>query len=316
MRIRPQTSEDEWYRWLENIQDWCISRQLWWGHRCPVYYVNIEGSADRRDDAEFWVPGRTQEEAQSKAEKKFAGQKFTLEQDDDVLDTWFSSGLWPFSILGWPKQVRWISGRSPAEDPYRALAWLTVEFVLFEQTEDLQRFYPASILETGWDIMFFWVARMVFFGIKFTGQMPFKEVFCHPIVRDAHGRKMSKSLGNVINPTDIIEGVSLEVLHEQLSQGNLDPKEMAKAKEGQRKDYPKGIPQCGADALRFTLCAYVSGGRDVNLEVGRVEGYRHFCNKLWNATKFALLKLQNGFVPNESDQVKTWPLLAPASPIV
>lgn len=174
------------------------------------------------------------------------------------------------------------------------------------QTEDLQRFYPASILETGWDIMFFWVARMVFFGIKFTGQMPFKEVFCHPIVRDAHGRKMSKSLGNVINPIDIIEGVSLEVLHEQLLQGNLDPKEMNKAKEGQRKDYPKGIPQCGADALRFTLCAYVSGGRDVNLEVARVEGYRHFCNKLWNATKFALLKLQDGFVPNETDQVRAF----------
>lgn len=144
---------------------------------------------------------------------------------------------------------------------------------------------------------------MVFFGIKFTGQMPFKEVFCHPLVRDAHGRKMSKSLGNVINPIDIIDGASLDKLHGQLLQGNLDPKEIAKAQAGQRKDFPKGIPQCGADALRFTLCNYVSGGRDVNLDTNRVEGYRHFCNKLWNATKFALLKLQGDFVPAQSAQV-------------
>lgn len=192
-----------------------------------------------------------------------------------MLDTWFSSGLWPFSILGWP-----------------------------EKTPDLERFYPSSVLETGWDILFFWVARMVLLGIKLTGQMPFKEVFCHAMIRDAHGRKMSKSLGNVIDPVDVIQGLELEKLHEKLYEGNLDEKEIQKATQGQKKDFPKGIPQCGTDALRFALCAYTGTNRDINLEILRVEGYRKFCNKIFNATKFAMLKLDETFVPDPFVKVR------------
>lgn len=153
------------------------------------------------------------------------------------------------------------------------------------------------MLETGWDILFFWVARMVMLGIKLTGKVPFSEVFCHAMIRDAHGRKMSKSLGNVIDPVDVIEGIGLEGLHAKLYEGNLDPREIEKAKAGQKADYPKGIPECGTDALRFALCAYTTGGRDINLDILRVEGYRKFCNKLWNATRFALMKLGNDFKP-------------------
>ncbi|KAJ2934525.1 hypothetical protein H1R20_g2582, partial [Candolleomyces eurysporus] len=266
--IQPKTSENEWYRWLEGIQDWCISRQLWWGHRCPAYFVNIEGREQDANDDKNWVVGRTYEEALERATKLAAGKPFTLQQDEDVLDTWFSSGLWPFSIMGWP-----------------------------EKTDDIKNFYPSSVLETGWDILFFWVARMVLLGIHLTGEVPFKEVYCHAMIRDAHGRKMSKSLGNVIDPTDVIQGLSLEDLHQKLHEGNLDEKEIAKAKAGQKKDFPKGIPQCGTDALRFALCAYSGGGRDINLEILRVEGYRKFCNKIFNATKFAMLKLDESFVP-------------------
>ncbi|KAF9005426.1 tRNA synthetases class I-domain-containing protein [Cyathus striatus] len=266
--ISPKQSENEWYRWLEGIQDWCISRQLWWGHRCPAYFVRIEGKEQDSNDGKNWVVGRTLEEATERAKVLAAGAPFVLEQDEDVLDTWFSSGLWPFSILGWP-----------------------------ENSLDLQTFYPSSILETGWDILFFWVARMVMLGIKLTGQVPFNEVLCHAMIRDAHGRKMSKSLGNVIDPIDVIQGLSLEELHQKLYEGNLDEKEIIKAKAGQKKDFPKGIPQCGTDALRFALCAYSSGGRDINLEILRVEGYRKFCNKIFNATKFAMLKLDETFVP-------------------
>ncbi|PBL02897.1 hypothetical protein ARMGADRAFT_981815 [Armillaria gallica] len=266
--IAPKQSENEWYRWLEGIQDWCISRQLWWGHRCPAYFVNIQGRDQDKNDGKNWIVGRTLEEATERAKVLAAGQPFTLEQDEDVLDTWFSSGLWPFSIMGWP-----------------------------EKTLDFEKFYPSSLLETGWDILFFWVARMVMLGIKLTGKVPFKEVYCHAMIRDAHGRKMSKSLGNVIDPIDVIQGLELEKLHEKLLEGNLDEREIKKAKDGQKKDFPKGIPQCGTDALRFALCAYSGGGRDINLEILRVEGYRKFCNKIFNATKFAMLKLDEEFVP-------------------
>ncbi|KAG7447505.1 uncharacterized protein BT62DRAFT_930517, partial [Guyanagaster necrorhizus] len=266
--ITPKQSENEWYRWLEGIQDWCISRQLWWGHRCPAYFVNVEGREQDKNDGKNWIVGRTLEQATERAKVLAAGQPFTLVQDEDVLDTWFSSGLWPFSIMGWP-----------------------------EKTLDFEKFYPSSILETGWDILFFWVARMVMLGIKLTGRMPFKEVYCHAMIRDAHGRKMSKSLGNVIDPIDVIQGLELEKLHEKLVEGNLDEREIKKAREGQKKDFPKGIPQCGTDALRFALCAYSGGGRDINLEILRVEGYRKFCNKIFNATKFAMLKLDGEFVP-------------------
>ncbi|CEH14756.1 valine-trna ligase [Ceraceosorus bombacis] len=275
MTIVPDTSKREFFRWMDIIQDWCISRQLWWGHRCPAYFVDIEGKDQNQDDSSQWVVGRNLAEAEERA-RKLAGPdaRFTLKQDEDVLDTWFSSGLWPFSIMGWP-----------------------------EQTPDLRHFYPNSMLETGWDILFFWVARMVMLGVHFTGKIPFQEVFCHAMVRDAHGRKMSKSLGNVIDPIDVIQGAPLQALHDQLRQGNLDEKEILKAQAGQKKDFPKGIPQCGTDALRFALCAYTAAGRDINLEIARVEGYRKFCNKLWNATRFALLKLEGGFQPAHDEHV-------------
>ncbi|KAK4054912.1 valine--tRNA ligase [Microbotryomycetes sp. JL201] len=271
LKIKPQSSENEWYRWLENINDWCISRQLWWGHRAPAYFVNIEGKDQDKSSDEYWITGRNEEDARSRAAAKFPGVEFSLEQDDDVLDTWFSSGLWPFSIMGWP-----------------------------ENTPDMKHFYPAAVLETGWDILFFWVARMVMLGIKLTGKMPFDEVFCHAMIRDAHGRKMSKSLGNVIDPIDVIEGASLESLHAQLRVGNLAEKEIGIAEKGQKKDFPNGIPQCGTDALRFCLAAYSAAGRDINLEILRVEGYRKFCNKLWNATRFAIGKFDADFIPLES----------------
>lgn len=284
MEIQPKLSEREWFRWLGNIQDWCISRQLWWGHRVPAYFVRLEGreGANDRNDDHYWVSGRDEAEAQEQAKARFPDQSFVLEQDDDVLDTWFSSGLWPFSIFGWP-----------------------------DQTEDLDLFYPNTLLETGWDILFFWVARMVMLGIKLTGKVPFKRVLCHAMIRDAHGRKMSKSLGNVIDPISVIEGISLEQLHATLLEGNLDPREVEKAKAGQAKDYPKGIPECGTDALRFALCAYTAGGRDISLDILRVEGYRKFCNKLWNATRFALSKLGADYVPPAS----TEPLFLPGAKV-
>ncbi|PLW12685.1 hypothetical protein PCANC_07970 [Puccinia coronata f. sp. avenae] len=273
IKIAPKATEKEWYSWLEGMRDWCISRQLWWGHRCPAYFIAIEGQTQDETNGEFWVAGRTLEEAQTKAQQRFPNEKITLRQDDDVLDTWFSSGLWPFSIMGWP-----------------------------DQTPDLEKFYPSSLLETGWDIIFFWVAKMTILGVKLTGKMPFSEVFCHAMIRDAHGRKMSKSKGNVIDPIDVIDGITLEALASQLQSGNLDEKELKTALAGQKADFGKtnGIPPCGADALRFALCAYTSSGRSINLDVLRVEGYRKFCNKLWNATKFALLKLDDGFTPRGS----------------
>lgn len=266
--ITPKSSEAEYFHWLNNIQDWCISRQLWWGHRCPVYFVNIEGQECDRSGNTHWVAAKSLEEAEVKAKAKFPGAKFTLEQDEDVLDTWFSSGLWPFSTLGWP-----------------------------EKTKDMETFYPFSMLETGWDILFFWVSRMILLGLKLTGSIPFREVFCHSLVRDAQGRKMSKSLGNVIDPLDVISGIKLEDLHAKLLLGNLDPREVERAKLGQKESYPNGIPQCGTDAMRFALCAYTTGGRDINLDILRVEGYRKFCNKIYQATKFALMRLGDDYQP-------------------
>ncbi|KAJ7176055.1 tRNA synthetases class I-domain-containing protein [Mycena crocata] len=269
--INPKLSENQWFRWLEGIQDWCISRQLWWGHRCPAYFVRIDGTNQDRNDDKNWVVGRTLEEATERAERLANGTPFTLEQDEDVLDTWFSSGLWPFSIMGWP-----------------------------DKTPDFQIFFPSTVLETGWDILFFWVARMVLLGIKLTDRVPFQEVYCHAMIRDAQGKKMSKSLGNVIDPLDVIHGITLESLHAKLLEGNLDAKEIQRAKEGQKKSFPRGISQCGTDALRFALCAYSGGGRDINLEILRVEGYRKFCNKIFHATKFAMLKLDESFIPEPS----------------
>ena len=229
--IRPESAEKSYFRWMRGINDWCLSRQLWWGHQCPAYLVQIEGKEIDDSDDNYWVTGRTEEEARKKAESKFPGQKFTLSRDPDVLDTWFSSGLWPFSTLGWPRQ-----------------------------THDLENLYPTTVLETGWDILFFWVARMIMLGIKMTGKIPFKEVYCHSLIRDSEGRKMSKSLGNVIDPLDVMEGIELQKLHDKLLTGNLADKEVAAATRYQKKAFPKGVPECGADALRFALVNYTTGG--------------------------------------------------------
>lgn len=202
-------------------------------------------------------------------------EKIKLDQDPDVLDTWFSSGLFPFSSFGWPD----------------------------EQSQDFKAFYPTSLLETGHDILFFWVARMVMMGLTLTGKLPFNQILLHAMVRDAHGRKMSKSLGNVVDPLDVTEGITLEDMHKKLYTGNLDPKEIATAIEGQKKDFPNGISECGTDAMRFALCAYTSQGRAINLDINRVIGYRHFCNKLWNATKFAMMNLGPHYQPNPTLQM-------------
>lgn len=279
LKIVPEMHVKTWYQWLENSRDWCISRQLWWGHRIPAYFVTIndpsvKGGVDT--DNEYWVSGRTEEEARKKAAERFkvTEDKIALRQDEDVLDTWFSSALFPFSIFGWP-----------------------------EQTPDLQAFYPGHLLETGHDILFFWVARMVMFGLTLMGKLPFKEVYLHAMVRDSHGRKMSKSLGNIIDPVDVINGTTLQDLHESLLGYNLDEKEYVLAVEAQKIDYPQGIPECGTDALRFALVSYTAQGRDVNLDVLRVQGYRFFCNKLWNATKFALNGLGEHFKPTPAVQL-------------
>ncbi|XP_059474962.1 valine--tRNA ligase isoform X2 [Neocloeon triangulifer] len=269
LKIIPEIHIKTWNHWMEGIRDWCISRQLWWGHRIPAYQVFLSDGSKALDNGnEIWVSARSDAEAFEKAAAKLGHKNFKLEQDPDVLDTWFSSGLFPFSVMGWPNK-----------------------------TQDLELFYPNSLLETGHDIIFFWVARMVFFGQRLLGKLPFKEVFLHSMVRDAHGRKMSKSLGNVIDPMDVITGISLEDLHKTLEGSNLDPKEVEKAKAGQKQDYPNGIPECGVDALRFALCAYLGQGRDINLDILRVQGYRFFCNKLWNAAKFSLSHFSADFQP-------------------
>ena len=291
LEVLPKEFEPTWFRWMENIRDWCISRQLWWGHRIPAFYVQLKGNNDgggEGDDVgapgapsehmDRWVVGRTEEEAAQAAAEKYPGQEFTLVQDEDVLDTWFSSGLFPFSVFLWPTE-----------------------------TADLDKFYPGALLETGHDILFFWVARMVMMGMKLTGKVPFKQVYLHSLVRDAHGRKMSKSLGNVIDPIAVIEGITLEGLHETLHAGNIDAKEIEKAKSGQAADFPDGIEECGTDALRFALVAYTSQGRDINLDIKRVVSYRHWCNKLWNAIRFAMMNLGENFEPSEDIDVAAMP---------
>ncbi|XP_059629353.1 valine--tRNA ligase, mitochondrial 1 isoform X2 [Cornus florida] len=270
IEIIPKQYIAEWKRWLENIRDWCISRQLWWGHRIPAWYVLLEDDELKELGAynDHWVVARNEEEARAEASRLYAGKEFKIYQDPDVLDTWFSAGLFPLTVLGWP-----------------------------DDTEDLKAFYPTSVLETGHDILFFWVARMVMLGIKLGGDVPFRKVYLHPMIRDAHGRKMSKSLGNVIDPLEVINGISLEGLHKRLEEGNLDPNELKVAKEGQVKDFPNGIPECGADALRFALVSYTAQSDKINLDIQRVVGYRQWCNKLWNAVRFAMSKLGDDYTP-------------------
>uniref|UniRef100_A0A7N6FDZ8 Valine--tRNA ligase, mitochondrial n=1 Tax=Anabas testudineus TaxID=64144 RepID=A0A7N6FDZ8_ANATE len=267
LEIIPHFYTKTWKNWLSNISDWCISRQLWWGHQIPAYRVELPNSTDNPE--EQWVWGRSEDEARHRAAAKYGlkAEDITLTQDPDVLDTWFSSGLFPFAMLGWP-----------------------------EQTADLQCFYPNSILETGSDLIFFWVARMVMLGTELTGQLPFKQVLFHSLVRDKHGRKMSKSLGNVIDPLDVIHGVSLEVrLQEKVKEGNLDPRERLVAME--RKDFPKGIPQCGTDALRFALCSHKMQREDISLSTSQVLSCRHFCNKMWQTLRFTLGVLGQSTTP-------------------
>ncbi|CAK9197057.1 unnamed protein product, partial [Sphagnum troendelagicum] len=281
LQIIPSQFEDTWFRWLENIRDWCISRQLWWGHQVPAYYITLEDDLLTEMGAynHHWVVAHDGSEAERIAKEKFPGKKLKINQDPDVLDTWFSSGLFPFSVMGWP-----------------------------DETPDLREFYPTSLLETGHDILFFWVARMVMLGMKLTGKCPFKQVFLHAMVRDAHGRKMSKSLGNVIDPLEVINGVTLQDLHKRIEQGNLDAREVEKAKAGQVADFPNGIAECGADALRFALVAYTAQTVNINLDILRVVGYRQWCNKLWNVIRFAMMYLGTSFEPSLTLDVASLPL--------
>ncbi len=273
LKLIPSTHDHTWYRWLENIQDWCISRQLWWGHRIPAYYAKniLANEVEEEEDPTRWVIAATAEEALIIAQERFPDEQLAMVQDEDVLDTWFSSGLFPFSTMGWP-----------------------------HNTSDYNNFFPGQLLETGQDILFFWVARMVMMSLSLTDRLPFNTVFLHTMVRDRIGRKMSKSLGNVIDPMDVIHGTPLQLLQQKLESGNLDPKEVKTAQTNQAKDFPDGIPQCGADALRFGLLGYTRQGTDINLDINRIVVARNFGNKLWQATRFALMHFPIDFSPPTS----------------